>query len=139
MEKSQLERASWIAGIISAIVAIITLFLLFFGPSNNHKNYDKQYPSEIKYSDPVEYDEQYPSEIEHSDPVEKETSGLLEAILGVEHSDPVEKEKSVQSIPVEYGYYCCDSRGNRICPIPYKLPLGTPCLCEGKGEGVVCK
>ena len=100
MEKSQLERASWVAGIVSAIVAIITLFLFFFGPSNNH---DEPYPSEVVYS------------------------------------DPVEKEKPVQSIPVEYGYYCCDSKGNRRCPIPYKLPLGTPCLCEGQGEGVVCK
>ena len=43
------------------------------------------------------------------------------------------------STTFRYGSFCCDSRGNRRCPVPYSLDLGTECLCSGQGVGIICE
>jgi hypothetical protein len=44
------------------------------------------------------------------------------------------------STTFRYGLFCCDSRGNRRCPVPYSnLNVGTECLCNGQGVGNVCE
>lgn len=43
------------------------------------------------------------------------------------------------STSFRYGSFCCDSRGNRRCPVPYSLNLGTECLCSGQGVGIICE
>lgn len=43
------------------------------------------------------------------------------------------------STTFRYGSFCCDSGGNRRCPVPYSLNLGTECLCSGQGEGRICE
>ena len=35
------------------------------------------------------------------------------------------------------GGFCCYSKGEKRCPIPFSLSIGSPCLCD-QGEGVIC-
>jgi hypothetical protein len=51
---------------------------------------------------------------------------------------PTKDNKDVVKPKINFGLFCCDSRGNRRCPSPYELPLGSPCLCESQGEGKIC-
>ena len=37
------------------------------------------------------------------------------------------------------GSFCCDSAGNKRCPLSLHLSTGMDCLCPGQGIGTVCE
>ena len=66
---------------------------------------------------------------------------LPSLILSTPGRRVVEVQTAVNKLSAEfrYGSFCCDSRGNKRCPVPYTLSLGTDCLCNGVGAGNICE
>ncbi len=111
------NKLNWatLAGLISAIAALITAISLFYEPEPD----PPPAPAPANYESPS-----YNSEPIFNPP-------------------PTNYDPDFYDIPIDTyvpdTLYCCDGWGNRWCPMIDDTPIGYPCVCPYQGAGFVCE